>query len=139
MGKSFLSLLRRLANRSANIYLQQYIISKYPDRGYERVQNLEGGSARVIYITGGPPPPSAGPTAGAHSTTQAGYGTIAGAPKTQGGNSSQRIVTQQPSKGSEQAMPKFSNNDAAGPSEGGPAPPSYAEVVQGDHKIQSHA
>jgi len=110
--------------------------------------NEEGGSFRVVYVSGGPPPPSAGPTAGAHSTPQTGYGTLAGAPKSQpptqpssqsqgGSSSQQRTVTQQPPKRTEQAMPKFAEGDGAGPSDG-LAPPSYAEVVQGDNKIQSH-
>jgi hypothetical protein len=132
-----------------------YIIATYPDPGYERLDNTES-QVHVIYVRGGPPPPSCGPGPGGHSTPQAGYGTLGGSG--QGGgtpapapaaeqqskqqSSSSSGQQQQQAAGSSAAAPtapapttKQAGDEDVGPSEG--PPPSYSEVVKGDNKIQS--
>jgi hypothetical protein len=106
----------------------------------------------VYYVHGGPPPPSAGPGPGAHSTPQGSYGTIGTAqqqaakqaqyslqPNTQTGSSSAGQPKHVATKPQSQISPKSMAVDAEGgegPSDG-PPPPSYSDVVKGDHKIQS--
>lgn len=149
-----------IAQLVANITLQ-YIICTYPDPGYEPIDGSES-QVHVYYIRGGPPPPSAGPGPGAHSTPQGGYGTIAPKPiyapqqppnakqlKDQPTNSGSANPPSSSSAAASSSTPREASATApaagpakgaheadAGPSEG--PPPSYAEVVQGDHKIQSH-
>jgi len=139
-----------------------YIICTYPDPGYEPIDGSES-QVHVYYIRGGPPPPSAGSGPGAHSTPQSGYGTIAGAPKyaPQQPSNGKQVKDQLAPSGPANPPPsssaaassstpreapapapaavpaaKGTHDEDAGPSD--PPPPSYAEVVQGDHKIQSH-
>lgn len=135
-----------------------YIISCYPDPGYEQVRDEEP-HVHIYYVRGGPPPPSAGPGPGAHSTAQGGYGTIgrvtapkaasAIAPMTkpakdtinkakgsqQAGSSSGSAPAQAFPSAADPSLNKTHNGED-GPSEG--PPPSYSEVVKGDNKIQSH-
>ncbi|KAF2671854.1 hypothetical protein BT63DRAFT_422366, partial [Microthyrium microscopicum] len=126
-----------------------YIISKFPDPGYEPVDSEES-RVQYYYVSGGPPPPSAGPTAGAHSTPQASYGTLRGSAKPQNQTTTVTTPNPQANGGSSRApseatpAPKPSkvqeariDAEGAGPSDGAP-PPSYSEVVKGDNKIQSH-
>jgi hypothetical protein len=102
----------------------------------------------VYYVHGGPPPPSAGPGPGAHSTPQGSYGTIGTAeqaakqaqyslqPNTQTGSSSAGQSNNAVTKPQSQISPKSMAVDAEGSGDG-PPPPSYSDVVKGDHKIQT--
>jgi len=124
-----------------------YIISSYPDSSYEAIPDSEqdGSRVHVFYVQGGPPPPSAGPGPGAHSTPQGSYGTIAhpkyapqggDAPQgNQGGSASGRGQARPASNISPKTSPQ-PDDGGAGSSDINP-PPSYSEVVKGDFKIQS--
>jgi len=137
-----------------------YIICSYPD-SYERIPGNDNEShVQVFYYRPGAngsssgPPPSAGPPPGGHSSPAApsgGYGTI----------------SSQPAPQQQMPQPAASSSAAAGPSSGepsyaavaakiagadlpsgterglaseedGPPPPTYADAVRGNNKIQSH-
>jgi len=127
-----------------------YIISAYPSESYEPLAEEES-QVHVYYVHGGPPPPSAGPGPGAHSTPQGSYGTIGSAQQaakqaqyslhsnTPTGSSSTEQPKSAVTKPQSQISPKSRAVDAEG-GEGasdGPPPPSYSDVVKGDHKIQT--
>jgi len=144
-----------------------YIICSYPD-SYERIPDGES-HVHVYYVrpggAGGAPPPSAGPPPGGHSSPQApggGYGTIKDQPQprelptpaaassgAEAGSSSQaaQSSTRQPAVDAKVAgadLPSGPVQDAGpapeeGSSEGAVPPPSYADAVRGNNKIQSHA
>ncbi|KAI0544180.1 hypothetical protein F4679DRAFT_565871 [Xylaria curta] len=105
-----------------------YIIAKFPDEAedyervpqhdYERGGGQQGGSSRVHYVFVQAPAPQPQPQPQQqpkHNSTPVNYGTAAAA-----GSSS-------------------NHHDEAGGSGSGDdhAPPTYAEAVKGDHKIQS--
>ncbi|KAI1292689.1 hypothetical protein F5Y03DRAFT_17607 [Xylaria venustula] len=109
-----------------------YIIAKFPDstHDYERVpQDYEnghghghghGGRGRVTYVIVPTPQPHQQQHA-KHSNQQTNYGTAAG--------SSSSHPAQQTEAGGSSSGGDNNNNDRA--------PPTYAEAVKGDHKIQS--
>ncbi|KAI0965149.1 hypothetical protein F4678DRAFT_453607 [Xylaria arbuscula] len=105
-----------------------YIIAKFPDStdDYERVpqdyENGHGGSGRVTYVIVPSPQPHQQQHA-KHSNQPANYGTAAGS------SSSPRPAQQTEAGGSGSSDGDNNNNDHA--------PPTYAEAVKGDHKIQS--
>lgn len=138
-----------------------YIISTYPHIGYDQLDGGSDGHVQIYYVRGGPPPPSAGPAPGGHTTPQAGYGTIGG-----GSAASAQPATVAAQQASPQPRPQQQQQQRAGPSQPpaeqpapeGPAgadirkppegtgaepsevsaPPSYADALRGDNKIQSH-
>jgi len=141
-----------------------YIICSYPDQ-YERIPESDEAHVHVYYVrpggAGGHPPPSAGPPPGGHSSPQApgnSYGTISSQPQPrelppstsqpQAGSSSQgaqqvssssNVVDAQVAGGD---LPSGSVQDSGPAEEGngeGIPPPSYADAVRGNNKIQSHA
>ncbi|KAI1133179.1 hypothetical protein F5Y10DRAFT_229576 [Nemania abortiva] len=93
-----------------------YIIAKYPDTDdYERVpQDYEGGG-HITYVYVQSPPPQPEPRYPEQQTGD--YGTV---------NASSSPHQNQ---GQNEASGSSGNNDRA--------PPTYAEAVKGDHKIQS--
>jgi len=131
-----------------------YIISKYPQYGYEQLEPSEA-QVHVYHIRGGNgPPPSCCPASGAHSAPQGSYGTMGrGARKdnsprrsrqaTQPSGSAHQQSSSQQQNPSEQMsadtadIRKQPEGAGAGPREGVP-PPSYADALKGDNKIQSH-
>ena len=116
------------------------------------------GHVQIYYVRGGPPPPSAGPASGAHTTPQAGYGTIGGGSAAASAQPAQQAPAQaspqQQSQQQQRAGPSQpaaedhvgpAGADVIKPPEGtgvgsseGAAPPSYADALRGDNKIQSH-
>jgi Proteolipid membrane potential modulator len=141
-----------------------YIISSYPDQ-YERIPDDES-HVHVFYHRqngaggAGHPPPSAGPPPGGHSSPAAPgagtYGTISSQPQPRelpssssqapAGSSAQGAkaassTTPGAAKLASADLPSGSVQDA-GPAEessDGLPPPSYADAVRGNNKIQSHA
>jgi len=96
-----------------------YIISVYPEPTYDQVaqEDPEGGRVTYYYVQQGQGAPAAGAQQGNRS-----YGTVA--PPQQGGSRQYR---------QEDAMGGGSSAKPDG------VPPTYAEAVKGDHKVQSHA
>jgi hypothetical protein len=108
---------------------------------------------QIYYVRGGPPPPSAGPAPGAHTTPQGGYETIGGGSAAESAQPAREAPPQaSPQQQPQQAGPsqpaaqqhtpgadviKPVEGTGVGPSDG-VAPPSYADALRGDNKIQSH-
>jgi hypothetical protein len=107
-------------------------------------------------VRGGQPPPSGGSAQGAHAASPGGYGTLSGGTAANGQPAQQapaQASPQQPPQqqragpsqpaAEQQAAPtgadviKPVEGTGAGPSVGA-APPSYADALRGDNKIQSH-
>ncbi|GAB7346755.1 hypothetical protein MBLNU459_g1859t1 [Dothideomycetes sp. NU459] len=104
-----------------------YIISAYPDPTYEHVeQDPEGGRVTYYYVQQGGAPP-----AGSQRQPRS-YGTVASTPSKQFPGQQQGTVPPQQYQ-SEQAQ-----MGGASSSRQEEVPPTYAEAVQGDHKVQSH-
>ncbi|KAF2395653.1 hypothetical protein EJ06DRAFT_534796 [Trichodelitschia bisporula] len=110
-----------------------YIISKYPSE-YEAIPDSERGGATVVtyyYVQpGSTPPPSSvpvHPSAAAHSSTYGTTGntgsTSAPAPKSKGA-----------AKPSARAPAPAPNGESSAQHD---VPPSYADVIKGDHKVQT--
>ncbi|KAF2973402.1 hypothetical protein GQX73_g142 [Xylaria multiplex] len=102
-----------------------YIIAKYPDDDYERVPQHDyesGHGGRVTYVIVPAPQsqPNAQPQQQPKHSQPVNYGTTS---NNDAGSSSSRPSHQNEASGSSD------NNDRA--------PPTYAEAVKGDHKIQS--
>ncbi|KAK6000917.1 hypothetical protein QM012_003000 [Aureobasidium pullulans] len=96
-----------------------YIISKYPDPTYDELaQEPEGGRVTYYYVQQSHRP-------SVSSSRGPGYGTITGAPSSHPEGSQPQQYRQ------DQQMPSASKNDAANP-------PTYAEAVKGNNKVQSH-
>jgi hypothetical protein len=103
----------------------QYIVSSYPDPGYERVNDDE---THVVYYV--------------HTQPQGGYGGVAPQsqfPGQQGGTSN-AFRKPQPKTGKKSQAPAASPVDN-GSGEGSSSnpdipPPTYQDAVKGDHKIQ---
>jgi len=136
-----------------------YIINSYPET-YERIPESDEAHVHVYYVRpggAGHPPPSAGPPPGGHSSPSApagGYGTISSQPqpREQSSASSSSAQAGSSSRGAQQpstAPAPTVDSKVAGadlPSDAGPAegssdgvpPPSYADAVRGNNKIQSH-
>lgn len=97
-----------------------YIIAKHPEYDYEQVPDSEqnGGRVTYYYVSHEQRPQRAQRVQGPS------YGTA--------GNAPQVPKTSRPVNGSDAAGP----STGAGSGEAG-APPSYADAVKGDHKVQS--
>lgn len=95
-----------------------YIIFKYPEPDFIDEPIIGGGDVegnnRVTYYVFQPPPPP--------SSNSRNYGTLGG----------------QSSSSSSPAPPARQQDDQEGAASGGGHPPTYAEAVRGDHKIQTH-
>jgi len=122
-----------------------YIIAKYPeapyDYDYESVpQDAEHG--RIYVFVNGTHGGSGGGRRGGQQQQQAqGYqpqqGAHAQPPKPQGHMN--YGTSNAPAPQQHQHQPQEQGTTAeAGPSDGGAPPPSYAQVVAGDHKVQNH-
>ena len=125
----------------------QFIIASYPDPSYEGLQDSEGAHIYYYTIHRGPPP-----AGGRYPQQHPGYGTVTTPhlqfPGQRSGttndfaNAQPKIVNQQPQ--SQQpptatpSQPEQAAQAAAGSSsQPEPAPPSYNDVIEQDHKIQS--
>jgi len=102
-----------------------YIIAKYPEPAYEYEslpQHNEGGRVTYVFVRDGhtSPPPQQG-----HMS----YGTTSNDPP------SSPPPPQQPQQQS--GVANIAGSSSARPVGNQPTPPSYAEVVAGDHKIQT--
>lgn len=114
---------------------EQYIISAYPDRQHiENFDDGEGGQSRyAYYVVSGP------------GGAQGGYGTLNAAPA-QGQFPGQQAggLPGAPVNKSKAGSQQPPSHPAAGPGPssswaqqpGESAPPSYADAVKGDHKVQ---
>lgn len=99
-----------------------YIISKYPDSSYEALDQEAGEGQRVTYVVVGQHPRVAKGSAG--SGSYHGYGTTA--------PMNPPVHQERDGTWSQNAAA------AASSSHGHPTvPPTYAEAVKGDHKIQT--
>ncbi|KAF6811605.1 hypothetical protein CSOJ01_05589 [Colletotrichum sojae] len=118
-----------------------YIIAKFPEPDYEYEslpqQDREGGRVTYVFVHGnGPAPPHTRqpqqqPRPLAHQQ-QAGYGTTSNSNKTKSnGNNAGGSRPQQ-----QQQQQQYQAGAGEGSSDGA-VPPSYAEVVAGDNKIQT--
>jgi len=136
-----------------------YIICSYPDP-YERIPDNEAHVHVFHYRPGANgsssgPPPSAGPPPGGHSSpASGGYGTISSQPAQQQqmpqpGASSSSVAAGPSSGGPSYAavaakkagadLPSGTERDVgAAEEEDGLPPPTYADAVRGNNKIQSH-
>jgi hypothetical protein len=98
-----------------------YIIAKYPDNDYDMIpQDAEANRVTYIVVQS----PNGGQTRVPKNTagsSNVGYGTTApmAPPVHQDANGT------------------WNNNDAGEGSNGGAVPPTYAEAVKGDHKVQT--
>ena len=103
-----------------------YIIAKFPDPddyAYDSLaQDREGSQHHVIYVVAGQPRAQSGPN----------YGT-------QGYQHQQPQQPQQPQQQQQQQGVLGSSGAGGSSSQHQGVPPSYAEVVAGDNKVQSHA
>lgn len=122
-----------------------YIILKYPDPyDYEPVGDRENATVTYYYVQQGPAPPrrphhgygtvSSQPAGGQFPGQQSGtVNSFAQMPKPQGQAPPSQQQQQQP-----QQPPQQPPQQAAGPSEAREdAPPTYADVIKGNHKVQS--
>ncbi|KAK4109115.1 UPF0057-domain-containing protein [Canariomyces notabilis] len=114
-----------------------YIIAKYPeppyDYDYEAVPGAEQGRI-YVFVAGQPPQQQQGfaqPKPGAQSPMN--YGTTS----SQGGSASASAAAPSQHYQQQQQEQGTTNAAEAGPSDGGAPPPSYAQVVAGDHKVQT--
>ena len=119
-----------------------YIISRYPEPTYEQVaqQDAEGGRVTYYYVdrSGAAGGAAAAPASQGGAPAQRGYGTVGSSAPAQGQFPGQQNGTM---PGAKQYAQQQRGGVQAGSSAAKPAaevPPTYAEAVQGDHKIQSH-
>ncbi|KAF6827734.1 hypothetical protein CPLU01_08939 [Colletotrichum plurivorum] len=124
-----------------------YIIAKFPEPDYEYEslpqQDREGGRVTYVFVHGnGPAPPHTRqpqqqPRPSAHQQ-QAGYGTTSNNnnSKTNGNNNAGGSRQQQQYPQQQQQQQQYQGGAGEGSSDGA-VPPSYAEVVAGDNKIQT--
>ncbi|KAL8391882.1 hypothetical protein RB595_002182 [Gaeumannomyces hyphopodioides] len=108
-----------------------YIIANYPEPDYD-YQSLPQDTERVTYVfVHGPPPP------GQHNAQYQSQR----APKPSGDNNNSRTYGTNSANASGGQNPQPQPQQQAGAGEGssdGAAPPSYAQVVAGDNKVQTH-
>ncbi|KAL2267167.1 hypothetical protein VTJ83DRAFT_4444 [Remersonia thermophila] len=135
---SFINILLLILGYIPGLLHAWYIVAKYPDPAfdpsYQPIHDAEYGQGRVyVFVPGHPRGPPQYQQPGLHGPMN--YGT-AGAPgpapqAPAGSRSACDGHCQQHHAPQEQGT-----TSAAGPSDGS-APPSYAQVVAGDHKVQS--
>jgi len=117
-----------------------YIIAKFPEPDYEyepvpRDRGEGGGNVTYVFVRADDRQRRQG-----QPKLQSGmnYGT-AGAPgnndNSNNNGASSSSAPPPPQQRQQGQTPSPDNGE--GPSDGGPAPPSYAQVVAGDHKVQS--
>lgn len=104
-----------------------YIIAKFPDVDYELIASDEAEQGRVAYII--VQSPNGSQTRVAKSTVRP-----AGPPSRGYGTTAPTAPTAPPVHQSENGT--WDNNGAEG-SSGAAVPPTYAEAVRGDHKVQT--
>jgi len=121
-----------------------YIIAKYPEPPYDYPythlpQDAEHGRIYVFVHDGGhgqQPQPGAGYQPQPRPQGHVNYGTTAN--NTHNTNTGAGSSAPKPDASSHPPQEQGTTGDAAaGPSDGA-APPSYAQVVAGDHKVQNH-
>jgi hypothetical protein len=100
-----------------------YIIAVSPDPTYEQVNDEEQGNVTYYYVQG---QPQYAP-GGGQRTRQQGYGTVNNTPNAQFPGQQNGFVGGGPSA----PTPAESSRPSTD------VPPSYAQAVQGDHKVQS--
>lgn len=95
-----------------------YIIAVSPDPTYEQVNDEEQGNVTYYYVSHNAP--------GGHRTRQQGYGTVNGnTPNAQFPGQQNGFVGPSAPTPAESSRPSTD------------VPPTYAQAVQGDHKVQS--
>ncbi|KAL2760312.1 hypothetical protein ACRALDRAFT_1059844 [Sodiomyces alcalophilus JCM 7366] len=114
-----------------------YIIAKFPEPPfeYDAVPGHDSEGGRVTYVFVHTPPPQSQPQYKPQGQSTANYGTTSQHGQSSGSRAPQSPQPQPPRQGQDQH-----HHDNAG--EGGSsdaAPPSYAQVVAGDHKVQDQS
>lgn len=102
-----------------------YIIAKFPDGSdYESLpQDTESGRVTYVYVQGADGQQRRQQRSAVPKTNGAGYGTTASAPN---------VAPQQ-----HQAQNGTWSQQPSAESSNGAVPPSYAEAIRGDHKVQT--
>ncbi|ROT42184.1 hypothetical protein SODALDRAFT_318924 [Sodiomyces alkalinus F11] len=112
-----------------------YIIAKFPEPPYEYdvVPGQDSERGRVTYIFVHTPPPQSQPQYKPQGPDNVNYGTTSHPGQSSNSRGPQAQTQAQPPHDPQ------GHEDAGEGGSNGPAPPSYAQVVAGDHKVQDQA
>ncbi|KAK1836821.1 hypothetical protein QBC39DRAFT_337406 [Podospora conica] len=143
---SFINILLFILGYIPGLLHSWYIIAQYPDpEPYYQGHHTDAENGRIYVFVHDPRHPQGSPAGGQHphAIQPKSYASAAAQPPPQGGmNYGSTAASAGPSSSSAPAKPaphqqqQGHDNGGEGPSDGAP-PPSYAQVVAGDHKVQS--